>query len=323
MNKPLVASIALAASLGAAQAQTAVTLYGRIDASLMHNNPFGGARQFTVDSGTISGSRWGLIGSEDLGGGLKLNFNLEQGFAIDTGAAAVAGQQFSRQAWIGFSGDFGEFRVGKAWSAYDDVSGANNAVFDSAFSVENNFFGSTAYIANPPNTLRYSTPTFGGFSGSISHSLDEVKNTDLSVTAISATYANGPLNIAAGYQVEGLGATDLRYTRLSAGYDFGSFVLKGLYGHVKMPAAGAKTSEFSLGVDVPVSSALTVSAGLGYSKDSAAAGGTKRRGFALGAMYALSKRTDFYAGLTDWDGKAAGVKVSGNTRYGVGMRHSF
>lgn len=85
------------------------------------NNPFGGVSQWTVESGTVSGSRWGLMGSEDLGGGLKLNFDLEQGFGIDTGNQ-TAGQSFSRQAWVGFSGGFGEVRIGKPWTAYDDVT---------------------------------------------------------------------------------------------------------------------------------------------------------------------------------------------------------
>ncbi len=288
----------------------------------MHNDPFGGVSQWTVDSGTVSGSRWGLMGSEELGGGLKVNFNVEQGFAVDDGTQAVAGQQFSRQAWIGMSGGFGEFRVGKPWTAYDDVSGAINAMFDSGFSVENNFFASTGYNANPANTIRYSTPTFGGFAAAISHSLDEVRNTDLSVTSISASYSGGPLTVGAGYQVEELGGTNNKFTRLSASYDFGPAVAKILYGNVKFPAT-AKTNEYSIGVDIPVSGALTVSAGYGYSKDNAARGSEKRTGFTLGAMYALSKRTDAYVGVTDWDGKTGGVKTSGNTKYGFGMRHSF
>ncbi len=321
MKKSLITLAVLGATLGAAHAQSSVTLYGRIDLSLMHNDIVGGASQLSLDSGTVSGSRWGLIGSEDLGGGLKANFNLEQGFAADTGLAP-AGQMFSRQAWLGMSGAFGEFRIGKPWTAYDDVSGAHNGMFDSGFSVENNFFVSTGYAANPANTIRYSTPTFGGFTAAVSYSLDEVKNVDLSTTSVSGTYGAGPLQLGAGYQVEELGGTQLKFTRLSGSYDFGAFVLKGLYGHVKMPVAG-KTNEYSLGLDVPVSGALTVSAGLGYSKDSAAAGGTKRKGFTVGAMYALSKRTEMYAGLTDWDGKTAGAKTAGNTKYGLGVRHSF
>lgn len=308
--------------VSAAQAQSTVTIYGRIDASLMHNNPFGGVSQLTVDSGTISGSRWGLMGSEELGGGLKLNFNLEQGFAIDTGAQGVAGQQFSRQAWVGMSGGFGELRVGKPWTAYDDVSGAINAMFDSGFSVENNFFASTGYNANPANTIRYSTPSFGGLAAAVSYSLDEVRNTDTSVKSISVSYAGGPFAAGAGYQIEELGGTNNKFTRLSASYDLGAAVVKALYGNVRFPAA-AKTHEYSLGVDVPMSDALTLSAGYGYSKDNAALGSEKRTGFTVGALYMLSKRTDMYVGVTDWDGKTGGVKTSGNTRYGVGMRHSF
>lgn len=322
MKKSLIVLAVLGAMVGAAHAQSTVTIYGRIDASLMHNDPFGGVGQWTVESGTISGSRWGLMGSEDLGGGLKVNFNLEQGFAIDTGAASVAAQQFSRQAWVGMSGGFGEFRVGKPWTAYDDVSGAINAMFDSGFSVENNFFNSTGYSANPANTIRYSTPTFGGFTAAVSYSLDEIRNTDRSVSAISASYAGGPLTVGAGYQVEELGGTDNKYTRLSAAYDLGVAVAKVLYGNVKFPA-GAKTSEYSIGVDVPVGGALIVSAGYGRSKDNVARGNERRTGFTVGAMYMLSKRTDAYVGVTDWDGKTAGVKTSGNTKYGFGMRHSF
>lgn len=322
MKKSLMALAILGVVTGLAHAQDSVTLYGRLDVSLMHNKPVGGVSQWSVESGTISQSRWGLMGAEDLGDGLKLNFNLEQAFAIDTGAQAVAGQQFSRQAWVGVSGGFGEIRVGKPWSAYDDVSGAINAMFDSGFSVENNFFASTGYNANPANTVRYSTPTFGGFVAAISHSLDEVRNLDLTVTSVSASYSGGPLMVGAGYQVEELGGANNKFTRLSASYDLGPAVVKALYGNVKAPAS-AKTTEYSIGVDVPLSSALTFSAGYGRSKDNAARGSEKRAGFTLGALYAMSKRTDLYAGLTDWDGKTAGTKTSGNTKYGLGMRHAF
>lgn len=322
MKKSLMALAVLSMAVGAAQAQSTVSIYGRIDASLMHNNPVGGVSQWTVDSGTISGSRWGLTGTEDLGGGLKVKFELEQGFAIDNGTDSVAGQQFSRQSWIGLSGGFGEIRVGKPWTAYDDVSGAYNAMFDSSFSVENNFFASTGYNANPANTVRYSTPSLGGFAAAVSYSLDEMRNTDLSVSSFSASYSGGPLSIAAGYQVEELGGTSNKFTRLGASYDLGVAVVKAVYGNARFPAA-AKANEYSLGVDMPVGGALTVSAAYGYSKDNAARGSEKRTGFTLGGMYMLSKRTDIYAGVTDWDGKTGGVKTSGNTRYGFGMRHSF
>jgi predicted porin len=323
MKKSLIACAVLSAMMGGAYAQSSVTLYGKIDVSLMRAKTFGGTSQLTIDSGTISGSRWGIMGSEDLGGGLKANFTLEQGFSVDTGAQQTAGNAFSRQSWVGLSGGFGEVRVGKPYSAYDDVSGAINAMFDSGFSVENNFFKSTGYNSNPINTVRYSTPTFGGFTGAASYSLDENKTVNTDVTSISLAYAGGPFAAGFGYQTEGLAAGGkAKYTRLSASYDIGAAVIKGVYGNVTNPGS-LKTNEYSIGVDVPISGALTLSGSYGYSKDNAANGDEKRKGYTLGAMYLLSKRTDLYAGLTDWDGKTSGVKTSGGTKYGFGMRHAF
>lgn len=322
MKKSLIALAVLGAMVGAAQAQSSVTLYGKVDVGLIHTDPFGGVSQLRVDSGNFSGSRWGLMGSEDLGGGLKANFQLEQGFSVDTGAQAAAGQQFSRNSWLGLSGGWGEVRIGKPWTAYDDVSGAINAMWDSTFSVENSFFRSTAYNANPGNTIKYTTPSFGGFSGAVSYTLDEVKNIDNNIVSVALAYANGPLAAGFGYQAEGQGAgPDLKYTRLSASYDFGVAVLKGLYGNTKLGAA--KTNEYSIGADIPLGGAFALSTSYGYSKDNNAAGSEKRKGFTIGGLYTLSKRTDVYLGVTDWDGKTGGVKTNGDTKYGFGMRHSF
>jgi predicted porin len=247
MKKTLIALAALGAMVGAAHAQSSVTLYGKLDIGLIRADSNG--KQWTMESGNFSGSRWGLMGSEDLGGGLKANFQLEQGFRLDNGAAAAAGQQFSRNSWVGLSGGWGEVRVGKPWTAYDDVSGAINAMWDSTFSVENNFFATTGYSANPGNTIRYSTPSLGGFVGSVSYTLDENKGTNLDVTSLSLAYANGPIAAGFGYQVESQGALpDLKFTRLSASYDFGPAVLKGLYGQGKQGAQ--KVNEYSIGVDV-------------------------------------------------------------------------
>ncbi len=322
MKKSLIALAVLGAMVGAVHAQSSVTLYGKIDVGLLHTDPFGGVSQFNVQSGNFSGSRWGLMGSEDLGGGLKVNFQLEQGFNVDTGSFSAAGQQFSRNSWLGLSGGWGEVRVGKPWTAYDDVSGAINAMWDSTFSVENNFFRSTAYNANPGNTIKYTTPSFSGFSGAVSYTLDENKAVDNTVKSISLAYANGPIAGGFGYQTEGQGAgPDLKYTRLSASYDFGGFILKGLYGNAKLGAA--KTNEYSIGADIPLSGAFALSTSYGYSKDNTAAGNEKRKGFTIGGLYTLSKRTDVYLGVTDWDGKTSGVKTNGDTKYGIGMRHSF
>ena len=82
------AAIALAASFGA-QAQSSVTLYGIVDMFVQYGK--GDSTTLAVQSGGVSSSRLGFKGTEDLGGGLKANFQLEQGILADTGALGNGG----------------------------------------------------------------------------------------------------------------------------------------------------------------------------------------------------------------------------------------
>ena len=108
MNKiqsVLLAALALAAS-SAAIAQSSVSIYGRLNTTI--------ERQKIGDS-KITGlydnsSRWGIRGSEDLGGGLKAGFQLESGFATDTGEADSV--FFRRQSEVNLSSDYGMLRLG-------------------------------------------------------------------------------------------------------------------------------------------------------------------------------------------------------------------
>ena len=68
-------------------AQSSVTLYGRLDASVGSLDT-GAASDTRMFSNNLTTSRWGVMGSEDLGGGLKANFRLET--AIDVPAPALA-----------------------------------------------------------------------------------------------------------------------------------------------------------------------------------------------------------------------------------------
>jgi predicted porin len=154
MKKSLVALAVLAAS-GASFAQSSVTAYGILDiwaGTVKTEDGVAGTSltQTKLDSGGVSHDRWGFKGSEDLGGGLKANFNLEQGFTLDNGAHDAGSTGFNRYAWVGLSGGFGEIKLGKTATAFDDVNGASDAVFDSALSPMNHVFGSTNYNWTPP-----------------------------------------------------------------------------------------------------------------------------------------------------------------------------
>jgi predicted porin len=107
--------------LNDSHAQTDVQVYGLIDAgveSVNHADPYGGTL-VRVISGGKNTSRWGLRGTEDLGGGLKAVFNLEGGILMDTGASD--GAIFRRQANVGLEGGFGRVVVGRSFTTTYDL----------------------------------------------------------------------------------------------------------------------------------------------------------------------------------------------------------
>ena len=346
MKKSLIALAVLAAS-GASMAQSSVTLYGILDTYLASAKfetaaVVGTANtsitQTLLNSGAVNGSRWGMKGSEDLGGGLKANFDLQAGISIDTGAGTNAvANAFSRQSWVGFSGGFGAVRLGRTTTAFDDVSGSSDAVFDAAISPVNGpvlaVFKSTGYSARQDNMFYYQAPSMGGFSGAISYALGENKTATTSATSttsLNLTYGAGPLAVQFAYQVEDIANTvllpsDKQFTRLGASYNFGVATLKANYGKAAnmANANGADASEYQLGVDFPMSAALTLSANFASSDDNLAAGDASRSGFGLGAAYTLSKRTFLYGGFGMAKTTKTGFNDATNTVLAAGVQHRF
>ena len=104
MNKQLIAAPLLLSLAGIASAQSSVTLYGIVDAGVTYrsNERVGSPGAYTghsdvgLTTGNLSGSRWGIKGSEDLGGGMRALFVLENGFDITNGTSGQGGRQFGR-----------------------------------------------------------------------------------------------------------------------------------------------------------------------------------------------------------------------------------
>ena len=334
MKKSLIALAVLAAS-GAAMAQSTVTLYGVIDAYLGSAKTDtglvnGSVTQTVLNGGNFNGNRWGLKGTEDLGGGLKANFQLENGFNIDNGSLGQGGLMFGRQAWVGLSGGFGAVKAGRVYTAYDDVNGQFNGAFDSGFSPSGNVMKSVGYTSRANNGLRYETPAFGGLTAALSYGLGEnaAPGVDAgSNTALNVAFASGPISASLGYQVEKAtgNAESVKFTRLGAGYDLGMAFLKASYGKVENMAAvsGADATEYQIGVDVPVGAALTLSGSYAKSDDNAKAGDASRKGFGLAAKYTLSKRTFVYAGYERDTTEKANTADLTNSLFGVGVQHRF
>ena len=368
MKKSLIALAVLAAS-GAAMAQSSVTLYGIADvflgsASVDKGDGHGSLTQNVLNSGGVNGDRWGMKGSEDLGGGLKTNFDLESGFNIDSGAAGQGGLLFGRQAWVGLSGDFGAVQFGRMSTAVYNVSGTSDAVLDSALAPLQNIgrvndqgnaqalAGATGNTLRFNNALSYSTPTFGGFNATVQYALGENKTNSTSADSaigLNATYANGPVGVQMAYQVESCkgavntdgsaacatGATsDRKFTLLGAEYNFGVAVLKGSYGRATNIAGrdGASSNEYQIGVDVPVSSTLVLTASYAKADDNstqsavvnaAGTGDASRKGYGLGAQYILSKRTYIYGGYEADKQTQSNVADYKHSVFAIGLNHKF
>jgi predicted porin len=327
MKKSLIA-LAVLATTGAAFAQSTVTLYGRIDTSVGANK-VNGVSTTQVFSDNLTTSRFGFRGTEDLGGGLKANFVLENGFKSDDGTLGTANTAFNRQSWVGLSGGFGALKLGKTDSVFKDIydMGIVNNLFDSEFTpVKIAYAGVANFSSRPNNQIRYETPNLSGFSAGATYSLDEVANVKNDLTAFNLRYRAGKLDVGAAFQDEKntTATLDREFTVLSAGYDFG-VVRASLQIHNAKQQNGLKDSDYAVGVAMPVG-AFTLSAG--YASSTTKTNGVKTadgEAFALGVTYALSKRTSLYGGYLDGDVKnpSTGATTLDRKLYAVGVRHDF
>lgn len=339
MKKHLTALAVLGAFGAAANAQSSsVTLYGVADAAVERVK---GATSLTrVASGQQQGSRWGLRGKEDLGGGVSAVFQLESGFNIDTGVSGQGGALFGRQAYVGLAGGFGGIRLGRQYSPMDDIAGVvGTKVYDVVSVVP--IIGNGDYN-RVNNAITYLTPSMGGLTAQLQYSLGEERvNTNTSKDfgkqySGHLLYAGGPVTAgvslmrvidadgtAAGKQKKDavlvVGAYDFGIVKLSAYFDQEHKAAK------KLKLFGGAAA-FKFG-------ATTVAVGAAQAKDvngSDAAASDDATLFTLQATYELSKRTMLYAhatGVKNDDAAALGFNSpkAGEDSHGVqiGIRHRF
>jgi predicted porin len=318
MKKTLIALAAVAAT-GAAFAQSSVTLYGRVDASIGQSKNtvtnVSTTKLFNGSEAGLTGSRWGMRGTEDLGGGLKAVFDLENRFNVDDGTS-VGG--FSGNAYVGLTGGFGTVHLGRSYNAYDytqDLSVRDN-VFDSAFVADFNP-GNTTRSAN---MVKYVSPTIAGFTAVASTGLAEGAVGGKNQNGLSVGYAAGPLAVRVGGQSAASGDA----VAVAAGYNFGVASVSGGYNQLS-PASNADSTGYNLGVTVPMGAfKFSVGFAAGEVENSAGATVSDITQVGLGATYSLSKRTTAYVGYKDSKAEnAAGVKTAGTRLYAVGVRHDF
>ncbi|CAG9204718.1 Porin [Paraburkholderia tropica] len=285
---------ALAVHAGAAHAQSSVTLYGSIDTSIEVTNP-GAGYVARMDSGAYRGSRFGLRGAEDIGNGVKILFDLENGFGSTDGSYAVANTIFNRQAWIGVGTPYGTVRMGRQYSPiYIPFKGGLDAFGAGTIaSGLNNLSKITPYESN---AITYLSPEYHGFSTTIMAALRNASDGDgngLAGHIETFAYHDGPFRISyAHQQTHGSGA--LRANLGGVSYVYGSVT-----GFLSFFNGDGGTPRYhndgvSVSARYAVSARFRASLGYTYMRDRSG-GDNNADQFSAACEYDLSKRVLLYA----------------------------
>ena len=318
MKKSLIALAALAA-VTAASAQSTVTIGGGL-ALFVGNSTHNG-----TESGLQVGRQTGNIafkGTEDLGGGLKAHFELQQniGGAADTRVAGSAATTLgNRGVYVAIDGGFGSVLIGRAASAIRanfgaaDVSRLGVPLGLSEASAAYSGNGTIPAVASGDaaariiygdqysNMVAYSTPKISGFSASVGVAPVEGDTaTTKDTVSYGVNYANGPLDVRVNMTDVAASSTDVgfKWTTLTASYDVGFAKLGFAHQTTKVDSGVNPGAGTTVIANVPVGPG---SIGLGYGRKAASAstnlraGGDDAKQMFVGYRYDLSKRTSVQA----------------------------
>jgi predicted porin len=280
-----------------------VTLYGILDTFVGYTNAGGKGAQTAEQSGGLYASRVGLRGSEDLGGGMRATFDLENGILTNNGSATNSTQAFSRNAWVGLASRYGEVRFGLQNSAL--------LIMHSRFDAFNGgTYGSLLHNASTftfryDNMITYWSPNVAGFtfSGGASLGGQTSPHDALNAYVGAIDYQRGPIYLGVSHaEQNGANGEVLMKTTFAGGsYQFGN--LTGYFGfyrgnnlgaNLNTNVAGTYHSLYWLSAGYMVTPALHVMAGIGYVEDSTAQHNNAGE-VSIGTYYNLSKRTLLYA----------------------------
>jgi predicted porin len=196
--------LAGAALSTSASAQSSVTLYGVVDNALTYASNQHGSSNVYMSQGNLQASKFGLLGSEDLGGGTKAIFRLESGFNSLTGAQSSAGYMFNRQAYVGLSNDrYGTVTLGRQYTPYFQMVGGlgPTGVLTGATGAHPGDLDALDTTLRFNNSITYLSPTIAGLQASAQYALGGVPGSIAAGGQFSAAlrYDYQPFSIAAGY----------------------------------------------------------------------------------------------------------------------------
>lgn len=310
MKKSLIALAVLGAFAGAASAQSSVTLYGRVDLAVGKGV---GTANKTINNG--SGSRFGVRGVEDLGGGLRGIFQIEHRYNADTGAFSDTTRMWGGRSIVGVAGGFGQVLLGREYTTAflmsqlaADPWGWDTVVSGTPGTGLNQLItgGAIARVRND-SSLTYNLTAAGlGLGFQIAEATDTINTFQKKPMNFAVTYAAGPLSLGMGYESTGQrAAAAAKWTTFNAAYKMGAVTLGGFYG-TGNTAANADHRAYM----------ITAKGAMGAGEWRASYGKLENKtanvdaakGFGLGYHYSLSKRTTLYTDFVRNTGVLAGTE---------------
>ena len=213
MKKTLITLAVLAAS-GAASAQSSVTLFGVMDATVRFVDAGSSGNLWQLTNSGMAGSRLGFRGTEDLGGGLNASFWLEAGINNDNGTGVASnlnnapggvsptgtqGLTFNRRSTVSLAGNWGELRLGRDyvpsfWNVgIFDPFGTQGVGANAIFSYAGLALltGGTLNVTNAgvraSNSIGYLLPNLNGFYGQVMLAMGEQSTKSAGLTTCPAS----------------------------------------------------------------------------------------------------------------------------------------
>ncbi|WLE60818.1 porin [Burkholderia plantarii] len=331
-----------------AHAQSSIQLYGQVDAWVGAQKFPGGERAWGVQGGGMSTSYWGLRGTEDLGGGYRAIFTIEDFFRPQNGRyGRFDGDTFfARNAYVGLETPYGTVRAGRLTTHLFISTILFNPLIDSyefspmvyhvflglgtfpTYTTDQGVVGDSGWN----NAVSYTTPDFNGFNASAMYALGNQSGSNgAKKWSGQLQYFHGPLAMTAVYQYVNFnnapgdlgslvaGMKSQGVTQLGISYDLKFARLYGQYMYARNDLQGGSwhVNTAQGGVSVPLGAGSAL-ASYAYSRDTGGLDQTHRT-WAVGYDYPLSKRTDVYAAyLRD----QLSNQSTGDT-LGAGMRVRF
>ena len=322
MNKKIVALAVAAAFAIPAAASAQTTLFGQFKYEV-------GAIEDGTDRNAVhstAGTRLGVRGSEDLGGGLKGIFRFQGSFS---GANAPLGSndwELNEENWVGLQGGFGTLQLGRSNTAYKKGH-TRFRIFDDSLadtSLRPASFGRAEGV-------HYSSPNFGGLV--VNATVEPNGNEFDAYYAVGANWSAGPLFVSAAFEsaadtglYQGGGkqiVPDNSNWQVGASYKLSDLTVGLLYQDVEDVATWATIPvTYQLG-----KVGLKATVQLRDNEDVGGNTGEDGVNYGLGASYSFSPRTEAIVHIwREGDQDVAASTFNGaqeETQLGLAVRHSF